>query len=369
MKIEKLDIVRFAPRGNDSFIEAVTTKVNKYFEDNKISPYANTGMWVKTAFMISLYIIPYLVMVTGLAAGNVWIYLGMWFLMGWGMVGIGTSVMHDANHGTYSASKKVNKFIGHILEVIGGFTATWKIQHNVLHHTYTNIAGLDEDIESIFLLRLSPNQPVRWFHKYQYLYAWFFYMNMTIYWMTVKDYLAAIRYGKHDLLKKEKLTLRQAISRITIFKVIYYAYVMALPMFISGQPWYMILVGFCVMHFTVGMVLSCVFQPAHVMEDSAYLAPVVSNGTKRMEDTWAIHELANTSNFAPNNHLLSWFIGGLNFQIEHHLFSDVCHVHFKKLAPIVKSVALEYGIPYNSQPSFFGALWLHFKMLKKLGEV
>jgi len=233
--------------------------------------------------------------------------MGLWFVMSWGMAGIGTAVMHDANHGTYSPQKRVNQFIGHILEIIGGYTVTWKIQHNVLHHTYTNIAGLDEDIDSIILLRLSPRQKRYWFHRYQYLYAWFFYMMMTLFWMTVKDYLQVVRYKHHDLLIKQKVSLRQAVLRIT-------------------------------------------------------------GGSRHMEDSWAIHELANTTDFAPRSHLLSWFIGGLNYQIEHHLFTGVCHVHYKKIAPIVRATASDFGLPYHVQPTFLQALMAHARMLKMLGK-
>src|SRR5690606_22773133 len=222
MKVEKLDIVRFAPKGEKSFYDSVVSKVKDYFETNDISPFADTAMWVKTFVMLLLYFVPYIAMVTGAAGDNVWLFLGCWFLMGWGMIGIGTSVMHDANHGTYSPNKKVNNIIGFILEIIGGYTVTWKIQHNLLHHTYTNIAGLDDDIHSIVLLRFSPQQPRYWFHRYQYLYAWFFYMMMTLYWMTAKDYLQVVRYKQHDLLVKHKVSLGQALFRITLYKLFYY---------------------------------------------------------------------------------------------------------------------------------------------------
>ncbi len=368
MNTEKLKIVRFAPRGKDSFLEAVTTKVNAYFASHHLSPFANTSMWVKTIVILLLYFVPYLLLMTGIGANNRWLFFGFWFLMSWGMSGIGTAVMHDANHGTYSPNKKVNHFIGYMLEIIGGYTVTWKIQHNVLHHTYTNITGLDDDIDSIVFLRFSPTQPRYWFHRYQYIYAWFFYMIMTLFWMTAKDYLQVVRYKQHDLLLKQRVSLKQAILQITLYKLVYYVYILVLPLLFSGQPWYFVLAGFLLMHFTSGLFLSCVFQPSHIMEASAFLKPVMVDGTKRMEDSWAIHELANTTDFAPNSRLLTWFIGGLNYQIEHHLFTGVCHVHYKKIAPIVRSTAKDYNLPYHVQPTFFRALWEHARMLKRLGE-
>lgn len=368
MKIKKLDIVRFAPKGKDSFYDAVISNVREYFKVNDISPYANREMWVKTIVMLFLYFAPYVVMVTGLGASSPWLFFGLWLVMGMGMSGIGTSIMHDANHGTYSPNKKVNIFISYILEVIGGYTVNWRIQHNVLHHTYTNVSGLDEDLDTMGLIRLSPTQPRLWYHRYQYIYAWFFYMIMTLYWMTAKDYIQVIRYKKHDLLAKENVSLRQALLRITLYKLFYYTYIVVLPVLFSGMPWHFVIMGFLLMHFTAGLFLSCIFQPSHIMETSAFALPVDTDGKKQMEDSWAIHEVVNTTNFARDNRLLSWFVGGLNYQIEHHLFSGVCHVHYRKLAPIVQSTTAAYGLPYHMEPTFMKALLEHARMLKWLGR-
>ena len=368
MTAGKLNIVHFAPRGKDSFYETVIARVASYFETNNISPYANTEMWVKTITMLLLYFVPYILIVTGISAGKSLLFFSCWLLMASGMIGIGASVMHDANHGAYSPNKKVNNFIGHILEVIGGYAVTWKIQHNVLHHTYTNIAGLDEDMDAIILLRFSPRQPRYWFHRYQYIYAWFFYMMMTLFWMTAKDYLQVIRYKQHDLLVKQKVSLQQAVFRITLYKLFYYAYILVLPILFSGMHWYYVLFGFLLMHFTAGLILSCIFQPSHIVESSGFALPVDTDGKGHMEDSWAIHEVANTTDFAPDNRFLNWFIGGLNFQIEHHLFTGICHVHYRKLSPIVQSATAAYDIPYHVEPTFFKALAGHIKMLKRLGR-
>lgn len=368
MKDGRRELVRFAPKGNNSFIEMVQGEVNNYFLSNNISPYATTGMWVKTVIMLFCYFAPLVLMITGVGANSVWLFWGLWFLMGWGMIGIGTSVMHDANHGTYSPKKNINSFIGYILEVIGGYTVNWKIQHNILHHTYTNISGLDDDINGTRLLRLSPQQPLYRIHRYQYLYAWCLYMIMTLYWMTAKDYIQVLGYKRHDLLVKQKISFRKAIFQITWYKMFYYSYILVLPLLFSGQPWYFVLVGFLIMHFTAGLFLSCVFQPSHIMPSSAFQLPVTVNGVHHMKDSWAIHELANTTDFAPRNRFLTWFIGGLNFQIEHHLFTDICHVHYRKIAPIVKSVAGKFGLPYHVQPTFLKALKIHARMLRDLGR-
>jgi linoleoyl-CoA desaturase len=276
--------------------------------------------------------------------------------------------MHDANHGTYSPNDKVNHFMGHILEIVGGYSINWRIQHNVLHHTYTNLEGLDEDIDTMGILRLSPRQPWRPIHRYQHIYAWFLYMIMTLFWMTAKDFVQILRYKQHDLLIKQNISLKKAMRRIIFLKIFYFSYIIVLPVLFSGMPWYFVVAGFLLMHFTSGLFLSCVFQPAHVMESSPFSLPITADGKSRMEDTWAVHEVVNTTDYAPNNRILSWFIGGLNYQIEHHLFTGVCHVHYRKLAPIVQSETAAYGIPYHVQPTFRKAILEHVKMLKQLGK-
>jgi len=368
METQKLNTVRFTSNEENSFFDVVQHRVSEYFSSRKITPYANTAMWAKTVIMLLIYFVPYGIMVTGLAAGNLLFFYGLWVMMGIGMIGIGTSVMHDANHGAYSAHKNINDFISYILEILGGYRLTWRIQHNILHHTYTNITGLDEDIDSIKLLRFSPRQEWRWYHRYQYIYIWFFYSIMTLYWMTLKDYMQLLSYHKHDLLKKQKLTLGQGIVWVTLYKLFYYGYVMVLPILFSGVPWYMVVSGFLLMHFVAGLTLSCIFQPSHVMETSLYALPVDVDGRKQMEDSWVEHQLKNTTNFSPRSKIFSWFIGGLNYQIDHHLFPHICHVHYPKLSPIVKATAQEFNLPYTVESTFFKALALHFNMLKVLGK-
>jgi linoleoyl-CoA desaturase len=368
MSVTKINIVRFASKGNSSFIDTVTARVQDYFKTTGTSPYANAGMWRKTIVMILCYVVPYALIISGVGSNNILLFWLFWFVMGWGIVGIGTCVMHDANHGAYSPNKKVNAFLGHILEVIGGYSVNWKIQHNLLHHTYTNIHGLDEDIDSTVLLRLSPRQQWYWFHRYQHLYAWFFYMCMTLYWMTAKDYLQVIRYKRSNLLVKQKVSFTKAIFHITWSKMFYYTYILVLPLLFSGQPWYFVLSGFVVMHFTAGFMLACIFQPAHIMPEATFPEPAEENNKRHIKDSWAVHELINSTNFAPRSRLFTWFIGGLNFQIEHHLFTNICHIHYKKLSPIVKETAEAFGLPYHVKPTFWRALTEHARMLKILGK-
>lgn len=355
--------VKFAPRGKESFFDTTKQRVNEYFESANITGNANRKMYIKTAVMLSLYFIPYIFIVTGLGSVNPFVFLGLWAVMGVGVVGIGASVMHDSNHGSYSSNKTVNYLLGNILNLLGGYALNWRIQHNVLHHTYTNLEGLDEDIDPGILLRLSPNKKRLGIHKFQYIYAWFLYSLMNLFWVTVKDYRLLFRYEKKGLLSNQKISLRKGLIELTVLKVFYLFNIIALPIMFSGMPWYYVVYGFLLMHFIGGLSLACIFQPAHVVESSEF--PMPKDG--KVENNWAVHQLLNTTNFSANSTITSWFIGGLNFQIEHHLFPQICHVHYPAISRIVKKTAAEYGLPYYELPTFAAALYEHGKMLKLLG--
>ncbi|MCW3121627.1 MAG: hypothetical protein JWQ38_1119 [Flavipsychrobacter sp.] len=358
-------IVKFAPKGTPSFHDVVKRKVNDYFESNNISPYSNSKMYVKTVAMLSMYFIPYLAVVAGVGSVSLWLFYAMYLLMGLGIVGIGTSVMHDSNHGAYTDNNTINNLLGGVLNILGGYSKNWKIQHNILHHTYTNIEGLDEDIDSGFILRMSPDKPLRSFHRFQHIYAWGLYCLMNIYWVVAKDYIHLFRYERNKMLHNQKTTLRKALIELSLLKVLYIAYMIVVPVMISGVAWYHIIFGMLIMHVIAGLSLALIFQPAHVVGTSDYSSP---SEDRKMVNAWAVHQILNTADFAQDNKLVSWFIGGLNFQIEHHLFPQVCHVHYPEIAKIVEDVAKEFNLPYQVMPTFGSAIVAHGKMLKKLGN-
>ena len=363
--MSKLNIVRFAPKNGEGFYDTLKKSIDEFFQENNIDQYGNRALRWKTVAMLSLFFIPNILIITGVGALSPFLFFGLWFLMGLGMIGIGCAVHHDSNHGSYSSSKKVNKIMADIVNIVGGYDVTWRIQHNVLHHTYTNIEGLDEDIEAGGLLRFSPHAKKLPLHRFQHIYGWFLYCFLTILWVTTKDYQLIFAYEKKGLLKKEKITVRKALIELTIYKVIYFGYALVLPLIFSGMPWYSVVAGFFLLHFVAGLGLSCIFQLAHVLESSEFPLPTEE---MKMENSWAIHQLLNTSNFSPRSKWMFWFVGGLNYQVEHHLFPHISHVHYPEISKIVKRVAEQYGVPYKVMPNFVYALREHGRMLYKMGR-
>jgi linoleoyl-CoA desaturase len=357
-----MEFARFNTANQAEFFLTLRKRVNQYFEQKQIDRYANTAMRVKTVAMLAMYFVPYFLCMAGLVT-NSWVYFASWILMGFGMAGIGLSVMHDANHGAYSKNRKVNDRIGLILNFIGGNAPNWKIQHNQLHHSFTNIHGADEDIAGKQLLRFSPHDKWRKMHQYQHYYAWFLYSLMTISWISAKEFKQFSKYRKEGFISDKDY--KSYFNKLLFTKVFYLVYTLVLPLILVPLPIWLIVVSFIGMHLVAGFILSCIFQPAHVVPTSHFPLPD-ENGM--MENSWAVHQLNTTANFAPKNALLGWYAGGLNYQVEHHLFPNICHIHYKNIAPIVKQTAEEFGLPYHSNPTFWSALREHGRTLKEFGK-
>jgi linoleoyl-CoA desaturase len=264
----------------------------------------------------------------------------------------------------------INRWVGYSLNLLGGMVMNWKMQHNVLHHTYTNIAGLDEDIDTKLALKLSPHGPTTKAHRFQWVYAFFLYMILTLYWGLLKDLVQFFHYKKAGLNKQSKMKNAAWLIKTTIVKIVYFAVFVGLPIYL-GMPVWQAVGGFLIMHAVSGLILSVVFQLAHVVPETDFPQP---DATGLIPRSWAEHQLRTTVNFSTKNKWLSWYVGGLNFQIEHHLFTKVCHVHYPAISTIVKQTAAEYGIPYNEKLSFGEALRAHVQFLKiqgapKLSEI
>ncbi len=320
-------------------------------------------MVCKTILMLTIFFSPIILINIGFAT-NIYSLFALYLISGFGMAGIGMGIMHDAIHGSYSKNPKINNYLGYSLNLIGANANMWRIQHNVLHHTYTNIEAADDDINTPSFLRFSPHAKQQWLHQFQHIYVWFFYGLSTISWVTTKDYVRLKRYHKMGLLEGKNQYMKELI-KITGWKFLYYFYMLILPMILLKlSPW-IIFSAFLTMHFVTGLIISTVFQIAHIMPNLTFPLPD-ENGF--IENDWLTHQLATTTNFSPKSTVFSWLIGGLNYQVEHHLLPNVCHVHYKNLSAIVSQTAKEFKMPYHSKKSFASAIHHHYKMLKSLGN-
>lgn len=351
------------PRGSaEGFGSEIRKRIQSYFQENEIR---NTGDWRiyhKAILWFMVYIAPFVLMLTGLISDGYALLL--WFAMGIGMFGIGLNVMHDGNHGSYAKRGWMNRIAGASLVIMGGSPFNWRLQHNVLHHTYTNIHEHDEDIAPGVFMKFTPADETRWFHRYQHIYSPFFYSLMTLYWVTQKDFGQVVRYQRKGLIEANNSTFSKELWRTIGIKFFYFTIIIGLPFALTDMSWWSIILGFLIMHTTGGLLMALVFQSAHVIQETDY--PIPEEGV--IENEWMIHQLHTTANFATKNRMVSWFMGGLNFQVEHHLFPNISHVHYPKISRIVKECTKEFGLPYHEAPTWISAIRSHFRMLKKLGQ-
>lgn len=357
-----MKILKFANTERGQFTSALRKNVNNYFKEKGISGKGERKIVFKSIAMIAFYTAPFILMLT--LPLSAWVIFPLSFIMGIGMAGIGMNVMHDAVHRSFSSKGWMNNLFGSTMYFIGGNTFNWKVQHNIFHHTFTNIEGFDEDIEPKAALRLSKLTPLKKIHRLQFIYAFFLYCFMTIS-RTVNDFSQLVKYNKTGITKQLGSTPKKEMIWLVFTKVVYLAIIIGLPLIFSGFSWWLILLGFFIMHFTAGLFMSTVFQMAHLVEEAEQPVP---NKEGMIDNEWTIHELETTVNFSRKSRFFGWIIGGLNYQIEHHLFPNISHVHYRAISPIVERTAKEFGLKYNVNRTFFTAIGSHIRMLHALGK-
>jgi len=355
-------LVKFINKDKSTFFSVLRQRIDVYFTDTEQVRHGTGGMVVKGLIMMALMLIPYSLIISNQFSPLV--MLGLVVLMGIGKAGVGMGVMHDANHGSFSEKKWINSLFGASLFLIGGNVKNWKTQHNTLHHTYTNIHDVDEDITGKPWLRLCASEAHKPYHRFQHIYAFGLYGLMTFSFLA-KDFRLALTYNRQHAEGTGKVApfTRQDMGVLVLSKVIYAVFIGVIPLVFTDISFGQWLIGFVVLHFVAGLILSIVFQLAHIVEGASQPLP---DGLGSIQNAWAVHQLLTTANFRCSR-LVSWYIGGLDYQIEHHLFPSVSHRHYPALARIVQQTAQEHHIPYNQKPSFGAALQSHVRMLRTLG--
>lgn len=344
---------------NSIFFPALKNSVDQYFAQNNLRKTGNWKLYLKTAILLPLSLGIYVFLLLGTYPAFVGALLTL--LLGLGLVAIAFNVMHDACHGSYSSKKWVNDLFSYTMNALGSNAYMWKIKHNVIHHTYTNVDGIDDDIAKSPVLRLCPSQKWVPVHKYQFVYMFFLYSLSTILWAWVTDFTTYL--SRRMVVTEMKMPLKEHVI-FWVSKLGYFAFYVLLPVLFCGwQAW---LIGYLILNVTMGLTLSMVFQLAHIVEKTEF--EEAGEKPRQLGTEWAVHELRTTANFAPSNKLVTWFAGGLNFQVEHHLFPRVSHVHYKALSKIVREHCQRFGVPYHSYPRMRQAVASHVRLMKQLGQ-
>lgn len=343
-----------------SFHAELKKRINEYFHEAGRSATGNWQLFLKGLL---------------LAGGLIGTYIHLVFftptlpwqilesaLMGLLVAAIGFNIMHDGAHGSYSRYRWVNTLAAFSLNVLGGSSFMWNVKHNVIHHAYTNVDGVDDDIDIQPWMRMSSTQKKYRLHRYQHIYFWFLYSLLYILWVFVLDFQKYFS-GRIGSMPLKRMKLKDHLI-FWGFKLVYLFVFIALPIYRLGPgSW---LLSFLVLGLVAGFVLSTVFQLAHTVEDTSF--PVPDAQTGKLEDEWAIHQLKTTANFATGNPVVSWLVGGLNFQIEHHLFPKISHIHYPAISKIIRQTCQEFGIRYIEYPRVRYALASHVSFLKQMGR-
>lgn len=316
-------------------------------------------MLVKTFVILAWAVISYLLL--AFVASNWW-QVGLASVsLGLAMSGIGFSIMHDGNHGAYPLGPKLNRLAGFCLDVLGGSSYLWRFKHNINHHTFTNIHCADADIDLTPLARMSPEQPRRVGHRFQHIYVWGLYCLLAFRWILISDWAALVsgRIGENEFPRPSGSELVILIAG----KVIAFALWSSLFFL---HPWKLALFGTLSTAVVLGFTLAMVFQLAHVVEKAEF--PPVFGDPARSDNDWFSHQLATTADFAPRSPMLTWYLGGLNYQVVHHLFPKVCHLHYPDISAILEQTCVEFELPYYRYPTLLAALGSHYRWLHEMGN-
>lgn len=348
--------ITFSPTGG--FHQTLKRRVNDHFEKRGVAKTGDRRLFLKTGIILGSVVLSYTFLVflasspAGFVIGTVWLAQSLAL--------VGLNIQHDANHGAYSRNKVVNWVMSFTIDLIGGSHFLWRQKHNILHHTYTNIDELDDDLHTSGLLRLSPEQPRRFWHRFQHWYAFPVYSLLTLSWVTYGDFKKLIlgRIGEYEMTRPRP----SDIAILLGMKGVYFFLAVGLPLFFHSALLVLtVLIG---IHLIMGLTLAVVFQLAHTVEGNHF--PTPDPETLKIQNEWAIHEIETTADFARGNGLVCWYLGGLNFQIEHHLFPRISHVHYPELSKIVEATCREFGVSYTAFPTVWSAIRAHYRHLRKM---
>ena len=343
--------------GSRPLQSALSEASNSYFSEHQLAKTGTRDLYNKALIILALHLSSYLCFFF-IEAPYVW---WAWAFHGFTTALVGFNIMHDGAHGSFSKSKSLNSLAAHSFNLIGSNAFYWKQKHNLNHHPYTNVAEADEDIESFGLIRMSPHKPRHWFHRFQHIYIWFLYPLTSLFWFFVLDFKAYFQERIADQEFTQKYDRKESI----LFwgsKAFYLATYLAIPTLLVD--WHTTWVGFLCLHAVMGVVFAVVFQLAHVVDKTEFPEPD-ENGLLPHE--WAEHQLRTTADFATDSKIVTWCLGGLNFQVEHHLFPRISHIHYPQLHKKVKAVCSRENVEHREYTTLWQAIVGHAKHLKNMG--
>lgn len=353
--------IRFRVKNQDDpFFQELHTEVNQYLQQQLNGPYANYLNVVKGVLYLSLFWGSY---ATILGSGLPdWAILIGYAAMGIFGLFIAFNISHDAAHGTLSRQPWLNKLTYYLtFNPLGTDAYLWGIRHNQSHHLFPNVDGVDVDIDSNFLVRLSPNRPLLKHHHWQHLYAPILYGLFTLQWVFIKDW--------HYLSRKNLANLRNIrhpkteVAGVIVAKIFHFTYLVLIPICLGLSVW-VVVAGYLLYH----VAMSYFFLFTNIMNHHSEEAEFPQRDAEGyLPGSWAQHQITTCLDFHPRSQVWTFFFGGFNAHAAHHLFPNVCHVHYPAISGMIARLSKKHGVRYH-QSDWWRALISHFKHLKALGQ-
>lgn len=341
------------------FFKELKENVENYFTKNNLKKTGNGYLYTKSAILFPVFIGLYILLVFFNPGALLSILLCV--ILGLTIASIGFNIMHDGAHGSYSKHKWLNMLSANSLSLVGGSSFMWSIKHNIVHHSYTNVEGVDDDLDNRPFFRMAPSDRHYFFHKYQHLYWVILYMFSYISWVFIQDFRKYFT-RKISEMQIKKMTFIEHLGFWSV-KLFYCFIFIVLPLYIHGFVSF--LVGYLIVACTTGLVISIVFQLAHVVKEAHF--EDYNKETGKVEQNWAIHQIQTTVDFATKSKWVSWYTGGLNFQVEHHLFPKISHIHYPEINKIVRETCEKFNVAYLENKTLFQAIRSHVGLLKQMG--
>lgn len=343
---------------NTLFSKSLKSKTNDYFSDYNIKKTGDSRIFLKAIILIGFFIILYSLLVF---TDIHWaLKIVFCLLFGINLAAIGFNIMHDAGHNSFSANKTVNSILSYSLNLLGGNIYFWKLKHNIAHHTFTNIEGEDPDIEIKFM-RVHQDQELKKYHRFQRFYFPLLYGISYFAWIFYQDYEKYFRQKMTGAKDKFHFPANEKVI-FWISKIFHFILFIVIPIAVLG--WLPTLIGLLITGAVCGICLAVVFQLAHVVDQTEFK----SLEAAKVEEEWMIHQIQSTANFSTKSKILTWLLGGLNFQVEHHLFPKISHVHYPALNKIVKQTCAEFNIKYNEYHTFYKAFRSHVFVIERMSK-
>jgi linoleoyl-CoA desaturase len=350
---------RLAYSGGHEFQQEVRRRVDRWFEETGQRRRDRWEWYLKAASVLLAFVASYTLLV--FFAETWWQAVALCVVLAFSVVGIGFNIMHDGGHGAVSRHRAINQLMAHSVDIVGGSSYLWHWKHDVLHHNYANITGHDMDVSIGMLARFTPHQTRYFYQRWQHWYVWLLYGLLVIKWQLFDDFRTLIRgkIGPHRIPRPRGADLAWLVACKLGFVTIAFG----IPLLVHSV--WTVAAIYLLWAVVVGLALSTVFQLAHCVEEASF--PLVADGARSVESAWAVHQVQATVNFSRGNRLVTELLGGLNYQIEHHLFPEISHCNYPGIAPIVKDTCAEFGIAYNEHGSLWSGIRSHSRWLKRMG--